>query len=167
MVFLFLLQLWRPFFFLTDDSLILYFPVWVGVGRDLWAGQDPWVSMYLFGGNYRLNQDAMFNGLWHPVTWLIALLEPTFLRNAMVDLMAMGNVLLAVTGFRWMSGKLMEAGLFRVSSRGAMFLSLSYGFSFYALHLGSSGLWYLANVAALPWMVGACWEKRANALPGF
>lgn len=159
---LLLLQFWRPYFFLTDDSFTLAFPVWVSVGQKIWAGANPFISQELFGGNYPLYRDAAFNVLWHPVVLLLSLFSPTFLRNALVDLYAMGNLLLAVAGFRWLLRKLGEARLTSVTPGFAVFLSLSYGFSMYSLLVGGSWFWYLANVAALPWLVGVWWEKRTQ-----
>jgi len=159
---LILLQLWRPLFFLTDDSFSLSFPVWVSIGNSLWSGENPFVSAYLFGGNYPLYRDSAMIPLFHPVTMPLSFLAPTFLRNAIVDIYAIINVLLAAAGFRWLLANLQAAGLLRLSSGYAVFLSLSYSFSMYSLLLGSSGFWYLANVAALPWLIGALWEKKMH-----
>lgn len=155
-----LLQFWRPLFFLTDDSFNLAFPVWVSIGQRILSGENPFISPYLFGGNYPLYLDSQMIPLWHPAILSLSLLANTGLRNYIVDIYACANVLLAAAGFRWLLTHLKNAGLSHLSSPYAVFVSISYSFSMYALLLGSSGVWYLANLAALPWLVGALWETR-------
>lgn len=159
---LIILQFIRPFFFLTDDNLALGFPIWVYIGKAIWQGQNPFVCSGLFGVEYPLFQDPSFIGFWHPVSLLLSLLAPTFLRNAIIDLYAMIYVLWAAVGMRYLLGKMEEESLTQVSARAQLFLSLSYAFSMYSLLIGSSSACYLANVASLPWLVGALWEKNTR-----
>jgi hypothetical protein len=162
-----LLQVWRPLFFLTDDSLRLAWPVLIESGHARQAGGDPEVSQFLFGGGYDLRKDAMFTPNRHPLMVGLSWMAGTAWELTIIEWWAAVNLALAAGGFVWMAGILSgarwgkDAG--RLSEAGPWLtigLSLSYTFNGYTLLLGSSGYWYLANVAALPWMVGALWDRR-------
>jgi hypothetical protein len=159
-----LLQLWRPFFFLTDDSLSLFFPVLAECGRKLAAGQAFWISDCLFGGGYNLAADSMFLGLWHPLTLALSLLAPTKAGFAVIDSICLINLLLSATGMVLLLEKLRHHGLADLKGGRAVFVALSYTFSMYVLLLGGSGFWYLFNVAALPWMVLALYTSRGRGV---
>lgn len=155
-----LLQACRPRFFLTDDTFTLFFPVWVSVGRALREGRPFWICEELFGGGYNLAADAQMIPLWHPLALAFSLLGETALESWMADLLALVNLMLASGGF-WVLIRHLEArGLAAGPVWVQVFLALGWTFSMFSLLLGSSGIWYLANVAALPWMVAALWEDR-------
>lgn len=154
------LQVCRPRFFLTDDTFSLFFPVWVSVGRALREGRPFWICEELFGGGYNLAADAQMIPLWHPVMMGLSLLGDTALQSWLADIVALMNLLLAAGGFGYLTRQLDQRGLVQVPPWVRAGLALSWAFSMYALLLGSSGIWYLAHVAALPWMVGAVLEPR-------
>jgi hypothetical protein len=155
-----LLQVCRPRFFLTDDTFSLFFPIWVSVGRALREGRPFWICEELFGGGYNLAADSQMIPLWHPVAMVLSLLGDTPLESWMADLLALMNLLLASAGFYYLIRRLERCGLAAGPPWLKGLVALSWTFSMYVLQLGSSGIWYLANVAALPWMVGAVCEER-------
>lgn len=151
----------RTRFFLTDDSFTLFFPVWVDFGRKWFEGGNPWVCEWLFGGGYPLMQDSVFLPLLHPFFLVVSLLAVTPLQSWMMDVVCLLNLLLAVWGFEEMLDRLRDRGWARVGRGAGLFLGWSYAFSMYALLLGSSGFWYLANLSALPWLVAAILDRRS------
>lgn len=156
------LQVLRPRFFLTDDTFSLFFPLFVEVGRSIWAGKPFWISESIFGGGYDLAADAQMIPMWHPLMLGLSLLAHTPLQSWLMEVVALVNLLLAAGGFTYAVGALERAGHPVVPRARVVWLALSWTFSMYALLLGSSGIWYLANVATLPWMVGACVEPRGR-----
>ncbi len=161
-----MLQFWRPYYFLTDDSLRLAWPVLVEQGHARQAGMDPDESRFLFGGGYRLDRDAMFTPNRHPVMVALSSLAGTGAELAMVDIWCGIHAVLAAMGFAWM-GAVFRKERWRggevLGPAGpvlAGLLALSYTFNGYTLYLGASGFWYWANVAMLPWMAGALWDEN-------
>lgn len=148
----FLLQFWRPCFFLTDDSFGLAFPVLVESGHALKNGLDPAVSEFIFGGGYPLKVDPMFTPNRHPLSMLVSLLAGTGLENAMVDLLCLFNLCLASAGMAVLLNLARRQRLCGTGNGTILFLALSYTWSGFSLLLGSSGFWYLFDVAALPWL---------------
>ncbi|MFQ3671059.1 MAG: hypothetical protein SNJ84_06340 [Verrucomicrobiia bacterium] len=161
-----LLQLWRPCYFLTDDSLRLAWPVLVEQGHARKAGLDPNESQFLFGGGYRLDQDAMFTPNRHPLMAGLSWLAGTRAELLMVEVWCSLHAMVAAAGFAWMAGVFRArtwqggAALAEAGPWLSGWLGLSYAFNGYTLYLGASGFWYWANVAALPWMVGALWDPN-------
>jgi hypothetical protein len=148
-----LLQVWRPLFFLTDDTLTLFYPVLAECGRTLAGGGTFWISGCLFGGGYSLAADSMYVGLFHPLVLPLSLLAPLRTGLAVMDLLCLGNLILSATGMVLLLTVLRRRGLASFDGGWVVFAALSYTFSMYALLLGSSGAWYLSNMAALPWMI--------------
>jgi hypothetical protein len=155
-----LLQLVRSRFYLTDDSFTLFFPVWVDFGRKWFGGGDFWVCEWLFGGGYPLREDAVFLPLLHPFCLLFSFLAATPLQSWMTDLVCLSHLLLASWGFQEMLERLRLRGWANVGTGTGLFLGWSFAFCMYALLLGSSGFWYLANLSALPWLLSGLLEKR-------
>lgn len=147
-----LLQFWRPCFFLTDDSFALAFPVLVESGHAMKNGLDPATSEFIFGGGYSLKIDSMFTPNRHPLAMLVSLLAGTGLENGMVDLLCLANLCLASAGMVVLLNQARRRKLCGVGNGTILFLALSYTWSGFSLLLGSSGFWYLFDVAALPWL---------------
>ena len=82
------LQIWRPYFFLTDDNLVQYLPPMVEMGRNLQAGKPIFVSAYLFGGNYDWSSDASAFAFLSP---LLPLLSPVARSPYYFALIAMSS----------------------------------------------------------------------------
>ncbi|MDX6766701.1 MAG: hypothetical protein SFU85_07915 [Candidatus Methylacidiphilales bacterium] len=154
-----LLQVFRPHFFLTDDSFSLFFPVWVDFGRKWFSGGDFFHCEWIFGGHYPLLEDPVFLPLLHPFCLLLSPLAATPWQTWMVDLVCLGHLILAAWGFEEMVARMRARGWVGVGPGPALIMGWSYTFSMYSLLLGSSGFWYLANVSALPWLVAGLMEK--------
>ena len=147
----FVLQVWRPFFFLTDDNLDGGLPFYTEMGRHLVAGQSPFVSDYLFGGHYNLLRDTT-SFSWHPLYLLVSLLAVTPLQHWIVDINAFVFLMLSTAGFVHLAGHLRrELGL-TVSDGWLMFYTMSFNYSMITLATGASWLNFLGNQSALPWL---------------
>jgi hypothetical protein len=79
-----LLQLWRPFFFLTCDTLSGTLPVSTEAYRRLWEGRSPFYNPYLFGGFNLLDDLGSFT-LWSPRPHPVLLLSAGHRRHAEPD----------------------------------------------------------------------------------
>jgi hypothetical protein len=160
-----LLELWRPYYFLTDDNLTYWLPLVASMGRNTAHGASPFVNAYLFGGNFNLLQDPSSLSFWNPVVQGLALLANTRFLFLIVDLVAGVYFLLGSTLFALMLYRLREWRALKLSDRRIVFLSLSYTFSAYALLVGSAWVMFLANQAMLPLLVlGLLHPQRAKGI---
>jgi hypothetical protein len=152
-----LLEIWRPYYFLTDDNLSVGLPFLTEMGRHLKSGQSPFYSNYLFGGHYNLLRDANYFS-WSPVNFVVSLLADTPGRFAMLDLVALLNILLSATGFVLLAAALRAELSLRLSDGRLLFLTLSFVFSTFILTCGASWVNFLANQAVLPWLTLGLWQ---------
>lgn len=147
-----LLEIWRPYYFLTDDNLSGYFPVVTEVGRHLKAGQSPFYYDYLFGGHYNGLRDIEYFA-WHPFALVLSLLVDTGGRFWIVDIQAMLFLLITVTGFTILAHRLREEFSLPIPDRYLVFYTLSFVFSTYILTIGPSWIGFLVNQGCLPWLM--------------
>jgi hypothetical protein len=152
-----LLQVWRPYYFLTDDNLSVGLPFLTELGRHLKSGQSPFFSDYLFGGHYNLLRDANYFS-WSPVNFAVSLLADTPGRFAMLDLLALLDLLLAAAGFVMLAATVRAELALRVSDGRLLFLTLSFVFSTFILTTGASWVNFLSNQAVLPWLALGLWQ---------
>ena len=152
------LQIWRPFFFLTDDNLDGAFPFFTEVGQNLLAGRSPFVSHHLFGGDYNLLRDPNFFA-WHPVYLLSSLLEATPAHLAIIDADAFFMLMLATAGFVTLAHHLRREMPLAISDRWITFYALSYTYTLIALTTGASWLTFLGDVSSLPWLALGILQK--------
>ena len=145
------LQIWRPYFFLTDDNLDGDFPFFVEVGKNLLSGHSPFVSHHLFGGDYNYLRDPA-NFKWHPLYLLVSLLAGTPFRNAIIDVDAFAMLMLATSGFVVLANYLRREKIIALGDGWIMFYALSYTYTMVALTTGASWLAFLGNQSALPWL---------------
>lgn len=153
------LEFWRPCYFLTDDNLSGTFPVLTEIGRRLKAGRSPFVSDYLFGGNYNGLRDIGYS-IWHPFFLLPSLLADTGLRFWIVDLTALLFLIVTVTGFTVLAHHLREEYALPIPDGYLIFYTLSFVFSTYILTIGPSWMGFLASQSCLPWLTLGILEKR-------
>jgi hypothetical protein len=154
-----LLEWWRPLFFLTDDNLDSAFSLYTGIGRRLLHGQSPVVSDCLFGGHYELLRDSS-SVCWHPFYLLAALLTQTPAHFFVIDLVALGFLLLAVAGFVCLAGFLRREYQLPLGDARLTLCAQSFTFSLLVLCCGSSWLDVLANNGALPWLALGILQTR-------
>jgi hypothetical protein len=159
-IFIFLLlQLWRPCYFLTDDNLAGNFPAYTEMGREMKAGQSPFTSEYLFGGNYNYLRD-LGAVQWHPFTLLPALLADTPARFWIVDISALLFLILTTVGFTVLASSLREELSLKIPDAYLVFYILSFVFSTYILTIGASWLNFLGNQSALPWLALGILDRK-------
>ncbi|MDD5260397.1 MAG: hypothetical protein PHD76_00970 [Methylacidiphilales bacterium] len=150
---LLLLQLWRPFFFLTNDNLCYFQPVMAEIGRRLAHFQNPFYNDYIFGGGYCLLRDPSFINCWHPVLLLISLLASAGLERWIVELWGSFLLIVQSLGFYFCALEAQKRWVGAVSPCWSALLSLSWTYGVYQLLIGSSWVLYLANTSALPWLL--------------
>lgn len=155
----FLLQLWRPCYFLTDDNLAGAFPVYTEIGRDLKAGHAPFTSEYLFGGGYNYLRD-IGAAQWHPFILVPALLADTAARFWIVDIAALLFLILTAAGFTVLAYSLREELSLKIPDAYLVFYTLSFVFSTYVLTVGASWLNFLGNQSALPWLALGILDRK-------
>lgn len=156
-----LLELWRPCYFLTDDNLSSLLPMFTEMGRHLRAGQSPFVSHYLFGGNYDLSRDV---GVlyWHPFYLLPAMLADTPLRFWILDAVALLFLLLATAGFTILARTLRDEYAPALRDIYLVFYTLSFVFSTYILMTAPSWVNFLGNLSALPWLTLGILDRKVT-----
>jgi hypothetical protein len=161
---LLLLQLWRPYFFLADDSLVYWFPIVVTMGDQIAHGQSVATNPYLFGG-YHLLSDPLGISLWNPLVLLLALVANTRFYLAIVDIYCSVNLLISSLAFTLLLCRLRELNSLDLPNRRIVFLSLSFTFSSYALTIGACWLMFLANSTVLSLLaMGLLCEKRSSGV---
>ncbi len=160
-----LLEVWRPYFFLTDDNLDGGFPYFTEIGHDLLAGKSPFITHHLFGGNYDLLRDPDFF-LWHPVYLLVSLLAATPLHLVIVEADAFFMLMLATAGFVTLAHHLRREMPLTISDRWITFYALSYTYTMVALVTGASWMVFLGDVSALPWLtLGIVQKSWSRGVP--
>ena len=164
-----LLQLWRPYFFLTDDNLTGWLPIQVHAARRLWSGRSPFINDYLFGGHYDLLHDTSALNLWNPFNLASSFLVKTGGYFALVDLFCSFNLLLCAVAFALLLCRLRQAPQAQapdLSDNRIVFLTLSFTFSTYTLLVAPSWANFSANQAALPILgLGLLEPRRARGIP--
>jgi hypothetical protein len=160
-----LLEIWRPYFFLTDDNLSVGLPFLTEMGRHLKSGQSPFFSDYLFGGHYNLLRDANYFS-WSPLNFLVSLLADTPGRFAMGDILALLNILLSAAGFVLLAANVRTELRLDLTDGRLLFLTLSFVFSTFILTCGASWGNFLANQAVLPWLALGLWQTTCRSSIG-
>jgi hypothetical protein len=153
-----LLQMWRPYFFLTDDNLDGAFPFFTEMGQHLLAGRSPFISDHLFGGGYNLLRDPTYFA-WHPLYLLVSLLAGTPFHYAIVDAIAFVLFMLTTAGFVTLAHHLRREMSLTVNDQWLMFYTLSFTYTMIALTTGASWLTFLGAYSSLPWLVLGILQK--------
>jgi hypothetical protein len=146
------LEVWRPYFFLTDDNLDGGFPFFVEVGRQLLSGHSPFIGPHLFGGHYNFLYDPSYF-VWHPVYLVVSLLGGTPFYRTVLDVDAFFLLMLATTGFVTLAHYVRREMALKVTDGWIMFYALSYTYTMIALTTGASWITFLGNHSALPWLM--------------
>jgi hypothetical protein len=154
-----LLQLWRPCYFLTDDNLSCWFPMFTEMGRNLKIGHTPFTSDYLFGGNYNYLRDL--NAMkWDPFVLVPALLADSAARFWIIDSCALLYLLLTTVGFTLLAYSLREELSLKIPDTYLVFYTFSFVFSAYTLMVGSSWLDFLGSESCLPWLALGILDRK-------
>jgi len=153
------LEVWRPYFFLTDDNIDQFFPVLTGMGRRLLHGESPFVCDYLYGGNFNLLRDSS-NFLWHPIYLIAGVIANTPLRFATIDFIVCFFIMVGAAGFVCLGDFLRKEFKLDLSDGWLMFYTLSFSFSMILLCIGPSWMNFLGNNSAMPWLALGILQKE-------
>jgi hypothetical protein len=153
------LQVWRPFYHLTDDSLSAWLPLVVEFYGKLWSGRWPFVTDALFGGGYSWLRDPMVFSLVSPFLLICSPLALTPFYFLLPDVV--GTLILLST-----SGAFCASALFlrkrlelEINDAWIVFLSLSYTFTVYALVVNASWIMFINVHAAYPVVFAALFTR--------
>ncbi len=152
------LEIWRPYFFLTDDNLDWGLPFFTEMGNHLLHGQSPFYSEHLFGGSYDYLRDPMYF-LWHPLYLTVSLLACTPFHCAIIDVDAFMLLMITTAGFVALASHLRRELPLKISDGWIMFCALSFTYSMIVLTTGASWLNFLASESALPWLALGILQK--------
>ena len=154
------LELWRPFFFLTDDNLDGGYPFFQELGHHLLSGKSPFISEHLFGGHYDMLRDSTFF-VWHPLYFLVSLLAGTPFHLAVVDVAAFVLFMTTTAGFVCLADYLRRAGDVEISDGWLTFFTLSFVYSAIAITTAASWLSFACSQSALPWLALGLLQRKA------
>jgi hypothetical protein len=154
-----LLEIWRPYYFMTDDNLCGFFPYLTEMGRHLKDGRSPFVSDYLFGGHYLMLRDISFL-YWHPFYVLPTFLADTPARFCIVEVIAGLLLLFGLAGFTLLAWRLREEWNPALPDSHLTFYTFSFFFSTFLLTSGASWINFLGSASALPWLMLGLLERR-------
>lgn len=144
------LQMWRPYFYLTDDNLSGYLPGVVEFSRKLWSGQWPFISDHVYGGAFNLLADPGGLSLFSPWLLLFSWVALTPYYFALVDIVSLCNSLAIACSFGWSALWLRRHFRLAAPDWLVVALSLSYTFTPYNMIVGSSWIGFLNAQAAFP-----------------
>ena len=145
-----LLQIWRPFFYLTDDNLSGYLPAVVEISRKLWAGQWPFINDHVYGGNYNLLSDPSCFGLLSPWLLLFSWVALTPYYYALAEIISLCNSIAIACSFGWAALWFRREFKLPAPDWLIVTLSLSYAFTPYNMIVGSSWIGFLNGQASFP-----------------
>ena len=159
------LQLWRPYFFLTDDNLSGVLPAFADVGNIIRQGKFPWTPEALYGGKYNMWRDPGTISLLFPVHIAAFLLASSSFRLLTMDAICLVHLMVAALAMQACVRALCARFDRELPHWFAAFLALSYVTSNYSLAIGSSWFNFLGNQAATPLVVlGLLAAKRRSGV---
>jgi hypothetical protein len=147
------LEIWRPYFYLTDDNFSGYLPAVVEFSRKLWSGQWPFVNDHVFGGGYQLLRDPSGLGLFSPWLILFSWVALTPMYYALPDIVSICNSLTIACAFCWSALWLRRHFQLSTPDWLIVAVSLSYTFTPYNMIVGSSWIGFLNCQASFPLIV--------------
>jgi hypothetical protein len=160
LLFLALLEAWRPYFFLTNDNLIGWLPVMAAVGRNILSGASPFVIDELYGGGYEMLHDPSAICMWNPLVLALSVLSQTPLRLALIDIYVGFNLLLAAGCSAHLLLWWRREFALPLSDQRLIFLALAFSFSSYAITIYAAWSTFAANAAAMPLLLLGICEPR-------
>jgi hypothetical protein len=155
------LEFWRPYFFLTDDNLTCGLPSLNEIGWNLAHGKSPFVSQYIFNGNYNKLRDVSYLN-WHPIYMICSLLAnfPAPFKFCSIDAASWALFLLATAGFTVLAIYLRKEYGVAATNAQIVLLSTSFTWSMFALAVSPSWLGYTGSLSALPWLALGAFQKK-------
>jgi hypothetical protein len=156
----FALQLWRPFFHLTDDNLTAWLPFMTELAQRFWHGQPLTVLSGIFGGEYPWLHDAGGMGVLSPFSVLLSWMLLTPLASIFCDVISTLNLFTIAGSFAWSALWLRRRLNLTVSDGWIVFLSLSYTFTPFNFVVGASWIGFINAQASAPLMLVALLHPR-------
>ncbi len=163
-----LLQAWRPFFFLTCDTISGTLPVATEAYRRIWEGQSPFYNPYLFGG-FNLLGDLGHFTLWSPLALPFSWLARTRFYYFLPDIVGTLSLVVIAGSFCWSALRLRRSLDLPIPAALIVGLSLSYSFTPYNFIVGASWLGFLNVQACYPVLLAGAFERdwrKALAMEG-
>jgi hypothetical protein len=154
-----LLQLWRPFFFLTGDTLTGTLPVSTEAYRRLWEGRSPFYNEYLFGG-FSLLTDVGHFTLWSPLALPFSFLARTAYYYWLPDIVGTLSLVIIAGAFCWSALRLRQTLALPIPVALIVGLSLSYAFTPYNFIVGASWIGFLNVQATYPLVLAGAFERH-------
>ncbi|PTX92189.1 hypothetical protein DB346_24935 [Verrucomicrobia bacterium LW23] len=149
LLFMLALEIWRPYFCLTDDNLN-HSPVLVEEGRNIWAGRNPFVSQYLYEGNFVVTKELPVLYQANPVALLVSvLLVHTPFLYAIMDVVTTIYFIIAAMCTALLYVRLKQKYNLAVTNGLIVYITLSANFSIYSLVIASSCSVYVNNQSGL------------------
>jgi hypothetical protein len=145
-----LLQIWRPYFFLTDDNMSGVLPGLADLGDTLRHGRIPRTTEGLYDGSYDLWRDPGSLTLLFPVHLAAMFLATSRFQFAAIDAISLFNLLAGAVAMQACMRAFGRRFGREVPEWLAGFLAVSYVMSSYSLAIGSSWFNFLGNQAAIP-----------------
>ena len=153
-----LLQLWRPYFFLTCDTISGVLPVTTEAYRRLWEGRSPFYNEYLFGG-FDMRADPGNFTLWNPLVLPFTFLARTRFYYVLPDIVGTLSLVAIAGAFCWSALRLRRVLDLPIPNALIVALSLSYAFTPYNFIVGASWLGFLNAQAAYPVILAGAFER--------
>ncbi len=154
------LQVWRPFYHLTDDNLSAWLPEFVDFSTRLWSGHNPFVNEWIFGGSYDLRRDPGVLGFFGPFQLLCTPLGASRWYYFAPDIIASLNLITIAVAFCWSGLRLRELLSLKITNGALVWLSLSYAFSPFNLVVNPSWIGFINPLASMPVLIVAMHEPR-------
>ncbi len=148
-----LLEIWRPYFYLTDDNLTAYLPGVTEFCRKLWSGSWPFINDHVYGGNFNLLGDPAAVSLFSIWLLVFSWVPLTPFSAALVDLVSLGHSITIACAFVWTGIRLRDSLKIDLPDGALILIALSYTFTPYNLLLGSSWIGFLNAQASFPLIV--------------
>ncbi len=144
------LQIWRPYFFLTDDNVVQWLPPMVEMARNLHEGKPVFVSASLFGGNYDWSGDATIFPFLNPLLPLLSPLARTSFYFALIDVITTIEFMAIAASFAAATLWLRRRHEIPIGDWAVVAVSLSYAFAPLHLIYGASWTGFINAQAAWP-----------------
>ncbi len=160
------LQIWRPYFFLTDDNVVQYLPPMVEMARNFHEEKSIFLSAFLFGGNYDWSNDASCFAYLSPLLPLLSPLARSRYYFALVDVITTMEFVVVAAAFAAAALWLRRRYELRLGDWALAAVSLSYAFAPLNLIQGASWIGFVNAQAAWPLVFVALQfssERRAIA----
>lgn len=154
-----LLQVWRPYFFLTCDTLSATLPISTEAYRRLWEGRSPFYNEYLFGG-YNLLSDSAHFVIWSPLALPFSFLARTSYYYILPDIVGTLSLVVIAGVFCWSALRVKRSLVLPISPALIVALSLSYAFTPYNLLVGASWIGFLNIQATYPLVFAGAFESN-------